>query len=112
VNPAVDAVLGQLENNYVGPYWPPERRYPEERYTTIPFPFDELPAPAFTMTANWNLAELFGYLNTWSATRRFVTERRFNPVEVLADGFTAAWRNPAERRTVTWDLFLRIGRVS
>lgn len=112
VNRAVDAVLMHLENDYVGPYWPPERRYPEERYTPLPFPFPEEPAPAFTMTARWTLAETLGYLNTWSATKRFAQERRFNPVELLTDQFTAAWGEPAERRTVTWDLFMRIGRVT
>lgn len=112
VNPAVDAVLMKLETEYVGPYWPPERRYPEERYATLPFPFEPIDAPPFIMTAHWNLDETLGYLNTWSATKRFIAERGFNPVGRLEPQFTAVWSDPFEYRTVTWDLFLRIGRVS
>jgi hypothetical protein len=111
VNPAVDAVLAKLEGEFVGPYWPPERAYPEARYATLPFPFAELPAPPFVMTASWTLADALGYLNTWSATRQFVNANGFNPVERLTPEFAAAWGDPADRRTVTWDLFLKAGRV-
>jgi SAM-dependent methyltransferase len=111
VNAAVDAALAKLEGEFVGPHWPPERAYPEARYTTLPFPFAEIPAPQFVMTANWTLADTLGYLNTWSATKRFVQANGFNPVERLTPEFAAAWGDPAERRTVTWDLFLKVGRV-
>lgn len=111
VNPAVDAVLMRLENEFVGPYWPPERAYPEARYTTLPFPFAELPAPPFAMSMNWTLADTVGYLNTWSATKRFIKEKGFNPVERLTPEFAAAWGDPAERRAVTWDLFMKVGRM-
>jgi SAM-dependent methyltransferase len=111
VNPRVDAVLAKLEGEFVRPYWPPERRYPEARYTTVPFPFAEIPAPQFVMSANWTLADTLGYLNTWSATRRFVKERGFNPVDRLAPELAAAWGDANERRAVSWDLFLKVGRL-
>jgi SAM-dependent methyltransferase len=112
VSPAVDAVLMRLEREFVGPYWPPERRFPEERYATLPFPFAPIDAPPLTITARWNLDESLGYLNTWSATKRFTAAHGFNPVERLEAAFAAVWSDPFEYRTVTWDLFLRVGRVN
>lgn len=111
VNPAVDAVLVRLEREFVGPYWPPERKYPEAHYSTIPFPFAELPAPAFGMSVTWTLPAALAYLNTWSATRRFAQANGFNPVARLTPKFAAAWGDPAEPRSVSWDLFLKLGRL-
>ena len=83
----------------------------DTRYRTIPFPFAELPAPRFEMTAAWDLPRMLGYMNTWSATKAFVKAKGFDPVERLAEEFAAAWGEPATVRTVKWELTLRLGRV-
>ena len=36
--PAVDAILDGYAHGFMGTYWPPERRYVNEAYQTIPFP--------------------------------------------------------------------------
>ncbi|HEX9138988.1 MAG TPA: class I SAM-dependent methyltransferase, partial [Steroidobacteraceae bacterium] len=41
-----DADLQTFYRDVVGPYWPPERRYVESAYQTLPFPTPELAAPA------------------------------------------------------------------
>lgn len=112
VAPAVDAVLDRLNSEYVGPSWPPERRHVETGYRGLPFPFDEIAPPAFAMNVHWRLDDYLGYLRTWSATDRFERQHGYDPVTRLAADFEAAWGNPAEPRTVTWDLHLRIGRVN
>jgi SAM-dependent methyltransferase len=111
VNAAVDPVLARFQSEYVGAYWPPERALVDAGYRTIPFPFAEVLAPQFEMTANWDLPTLLGYMNTWSATKRFQSANGFNPLERLADDFAQAWGTPAEVRTVRWNLALRVGRV-
>ncbi|MEO2088526.1 MAG: hypothetical protein ABGY75_03390 [Gemmataceae bacterium] len=112
IGPGIDPILARLQSDFVGPFWPPERQYVSARYQTIPFPFADLPAPRVDMTAEWDLNRMLGYMNTWSATKRFVMERGFNPVERLAPEFAAAWGDPDTVRTVRWPLFLRLGRVS
>ena len=47
ITPAVDALVERFYNGTVGPYWPPERRFVQEAYATIPFPFRGFPAPVF-----------------------------------------------------------------
>ncbi|MBP3955508.1 class I SAM-dependent methyltransferase [Gemmata sp. G18] len=112
VNAEVDPVLDRLQSEFVGPYWPPERALVDAGYRTIPFPFDEIAVPPFEMSADWDLPTLIGYMNTWSATKRFQTANGFNPVERLDDALTAAWGAPATVRTVCWKFVLRVGRVS
>ncbi|MBX9625713.1 MAG: methyltransferase domain-containing protein [Gemmataceae bacterium] len=111
VNPAVDVVLDRLQNEFVIPYWPPERVLVGAGYKTLPFPFPEVAAPAFEMTADWDLARMVGYMNTWSATKRFIKAHGFNPLDRLAADFNAAWGDPATVRTVRWAFYLRAGRV-
>ncbi len=109
ITPDVDAVIGDYYTTVVGPYWPPDRRHIESAYRTIPFPLDEIAAPAFVMTAEWSLAALLGYLDTWSATRRYYAARGRHPLEIIRPRLTAAWGG-ADTRSVVWPLFLRVGR--
>lgn len=112
VNADLDPLLARLQSEFVGPYWPPERAWVDAEYRTIPFPFEEIAAPAFEMTASWNLPTLVGYMNTWSATKRFEKARGFNPLERLENEFVAAWGDPMIVRTVRWKLTLRVGRMN
>jgi SAM-dependent methyltransferase len=112
MGPELDPILNRLQHEFVGSYWPPERKLVSAGYRTIPFPFADIPAPQFVMAVRWTLGEVFGYMNTWSATKRFIRTNEFNPVERLTPEFAAAWGDPVERRTVSWAFHLRIGRVS
>ncbi|MGH9903255.1 MAG: class I SAM-dependent methyltransferase [Pyrinomonadaceae bacterium] len=107
--PAVDEKLWEFYSETVGPYWPPERRILEERYRTIPFPFDELKAPAFRMEARWTLPDLLGYLSTWSATKRYIAARGADPVAGIADELLPLWGTPEEEKPVRWPLDVRAG---
>jgi SAM-dependent methyltransferase len=107
---AVDLPLTHFYDSVVGPYWAPERKLVETGYRTVPFPFEELEAPAFEMAHEWLLPELLAYLRTWSATCAFVKARGFDPVTVLAGELGTAWGPADRRRRVRWPLSLRIGR--
>ncbi|GAB4507569.1 MAG: class I SAM-dependent methyltransferase [Sulfuricaulis sp.] len=112
INPAVDKVVQHYYTNIVGPYWPPERHYIDEKYETIPFPFVELPAPEFHMKAEWDLNEFMGYLHTWSATQRFQKKNEQNPIDIVHRILVKIWGEPQTRQTIRWPLYLRIGRVT
>jgi SAM-dependent methyltransferase len=93
----------------VGPYWPPERRYVEDGYRSIDFPFDELTAPSFSMRENWTLPQFIGYLRSWSSVGRYVNDKGEDPVVQVEEQFTPFWGVRA--RDVSWPLSLRLGRV-
>ncbi|SEI75392.1 Methyltransferase domain-containing protein [Azotobacter beijerinckii] len=95
----------------LGPWWPAERRHVEEGYRSLPFPFAERQAPALAIEVQWGLAELLGYLDTWSAVRELEKAQGRAPVERFAAELAAAWGDPAARRTVRWPLALRVGQV-
>jgi|JI10StandDraft_1071094.scaffolds.fasta_scaffold176479_2 ubiquinone/menaquinone biosynthesis C-methylase UbiE len=107
----IHRLVDQYYSVTVGPYWPPERRLIEEGYRTIPFPFEQLPAPTLHMEAEWSLDELMGYLGTWSATSRYRRDRGTNPLESLRKDLAPLWGDSRSRRRVQWPLALRVGRV-
>ena len=92
-------------------FWPVERKIVEEGYRSLPFPFAELQAPAFAMAATWSLAQLLGYVRTWSAVQAIERERGGDAYAGFARALSAAWGDPATRRDVRWDLTVRAGRV-
>ena len=112
INPDVDKVVHHYYRNIVGPYWPPERHYIDEKYRTIPFPFVELPTPEFHMKAEWDMSELIGYLHTWSATQLFRQKNEQDPIDIVRRALARAWGPEHTRLTVRWPLYLRLGRVT
>ena len=109
LSPTVDALVRRFHDEIVGPYWPPERKIVGRGYRDLPFPFDEMPTPAFQIEVRWSLDHLLGYLRTWSATQRFVTENKRDPVGRIESELGRAWGNPAEKKLAIWPLTVRLG---
>ena len=112
VDPALDRLIDRLAKETVKRYWPPERRWVDEQYRTIPFPFAEVAAPAFELREEWDLSRFLGYLNTWSANVRYRQASGRDPVAELTPEIAAAWGRGGGIRTVRWPLALRAGRVA
>ena len=108
---SLDRMLHAFNRGMLEGYWHRERKFLLEGYQTIPFPFDELTLPAMELEAQWTLAELTGYLRTWSATARYVAEREVDPVVDVEQSLSREWGDPGEPRLVRWPLYIRAGRV-
>lgn len=110
IDPGLDRVIGAFYEDVVGPYWPPQRSHVESGYRDLPFPFEEITPPSFTMTAEWTLAELTGYVATWSPIKIFEKSRGYDPLGELIPPLARAWGDPGRRRLVVWPLSVRGGR--
>lgn len=108
---AIDAQLRHFYSDVVGACWPPERAHVETGYRDLPFPFAEIASPTFTMTADWTLPQLLGYLRSWSATGRYLREVGTDPVIEFGERLAALWGAAESVRTVAWPLALRAGRL-
>jgi hypothetical protein len=108
---AVGDVLRRTMFETLGPYWPPERRYVDEEYRSIPFPFERLPSPSLALEEHWNFAQVVGYMRTWSATTRFVTAHGDAQVVAVERELGELWGDPTQARRITWPLVVVAGRV-
>ena len=106
----LNSIIHSFYRNTVGPYWDPERKYVDDHYRTVPFPYDQLPAKEFFIEQKWSLQEMLGYLNTWSSVQRFIKAKKVNPVDPLETELQKSW--PSNSAVVfRFPLFLRIGKV-
>ncbi len=110
ISPELDALIWHYYRDIVGEYWPERIRFIEERYETIPFPFEEIIPPKFVMQIEWNLIQLAGFLDSWSATQRYKAQRGHHPVELIWDKLLDAWGDEKATRPIRWPLHFRIGR--
>ncbi|MEL4307790.1 class I SAM-dependent methyltransferase [Joostella sp. CR20] len=93
-------------NNTIYQYWDKERIYIDEAYQNIDFPFDEVQLEAnYTIKVHWSKSHLKGYLESWSAVKKYRTEKQINPVDDFIDAFP-------NRQTfdLHFPIFYRIGR--
>ncbi len=109
-DPHLNALLQDFERSVVGPYWPPERLHVENGYRDLAFPFDETTVSSMTMNVEWRLAELLGYVRTWSATTRCMAATATDPVADLAARLAPSWGDDTRTRSLRWPLKMRLGR--
>ena len=110
IAPRLDVIVNHYYSNVVGAYWPPERLL-VEKFDQLAFPFSEIIPPSFEMRTDWTLDQLVGYLRTWSATQRFITANKCDPLESIVEDLRSAWDVPAQRRQIVWPITLRIGHA-
>lgn len=110
IEPALDEGLRHYHSTVVGPWWPRERRHVETGYDTIPFPFEPIAIDPVDMHASLTLADLVGYVGTWSATTAFREDRGQDPLVPLRRELARHWGDPESRRNVRWPLVVKAGR--
>lgn len=108
-NADTDRILNHFYYDITGPYWDTERRYLDENYTTIPFPFKELEVQKFTNRFTWTFEQLTGYLETWSAVQHYIKKNGGNPLDIVRESLKQSWEK--SDKNVTFPLLLRVGKT-
>ncbi len=109
-NTELNQRVHHLYSDILGKYWDAERRYIDENYQTIPFPFKELQTPEICLEYQWSGQQLLDYLNTWSALKHYQKAQEQNPqmVDALAE-IQHFLHNRTELWHVTFPVLLRTG---
>lgn len=108
---AIDPIVHRFQEEVLEVYWPERIKYVHDRYASLPFPFEEIEAPQFTMSAQWTLRELLDFLETWSASQRYFQERGIRATNAIEPELQRVWGEPGSRRSFEYPLFVRAGRV-
>lgn len=111
INPDLDKVIRHFYTEIVGDYWDEERKYVDEQYKTIPFPFKEIQLPPFKIKYQWKFDQLIGYINTWSAVQHYIRNNNENPTRSIARELEKNW-GEKDRVEVTFNLLTRVGKLS
>lgn len=100
-------ILDRFYYEIVGPYWDAERRYLDENYETIPFPFEEIETRRFENRLTWTFEQLIGYLETWSATQHYIKQKDANALDSIREELKDSWEQGDKQ--VIFPLLLRMG---
>ena len=107
---ALQARFAHFYQHEIGPFWPPERQLVDSGYATLDFPWAPLPAPQHTISQCWSLAQLLGYIATWSATKQALQQGRSALLAAFARDMQALWGDASTTRLVQWPIRMRLGR--
>ncbi len=105
----IDAVIDTFNTTILAPHWPAESKILHAGYVSIRPPLPELNPPAFSICADWSLAQLIGHCATWSAVSRAKAKTGTDPLAHLIARLQAVWGS-AEVLPVRWPLHLRVLR--
>ncbi|WP_017733236.1 class I SAM-dependent methyltransferase [Nafulsella turpanensis] len=103
-------VLQKLYSHTLGAYWDAERKYIDEDYQSIPFPFPEVKAPVFKIVCYWTREQLTGYLGSWSAVQHYISEKGISPLADFEEEMDRFWQK-GEVKEVHFPVFMRVGKV-
>jgi len=106
----IDPLLQAFYAGILKKYWDPERQHVDAAYANIPFPFEQITSSGFEIRRSWSLADLNGYLNTWSAVQHCIQQTGDNPVDLFIDELSEVWA-PGASLTVTFPVFMKVGIV-
>lgn len=103
---AIDKLVFEFYDITVGPYWDPERRLIENKYSDIELPLAEPIAREFVFETQWSLETLQGYLSSWSAVQHYIRKHNHNPVSDFIEKVAPLW---SENQKVAFPVFLKAG---
>lgn len=109
VTKEIDALIEYHHYIALISFWDEERKYVDEEYRSIPFPFNKMKTPDFKIEYEWTIDELEGYFNTWSALQKFMAVKKYNPVNELMEKIKPLWKTKKMR--IVFPIHLLLGQV-
>lgn len=111
ISPAIDAIIMNYHSGTLEKYWDAERKYVDEGYQNIPFPYKKIETPAFEIEYTWSIADLEGYLRTWSALQKFMAAQNADPVPAVMEQIKSLWGSN-DKRHIIFPLHLLLAYVN
>lgn len=105
----IDTILSHFYSGTLKDFWDSERRFIEDEYSTIPFPFQQIEFNETYMKYDWTFDQMIGYLRSWSAVQHYITKFQSDPVELIQDELISCWPG-TKTIPVSMKIINKIGR--
>ncbi|UII20115.1 class I SAM-dependent methyltransferase [Fulvivirga ligni] len=107
ISAEVDPIIKEFHDDAMNGYWDPERYILTNEYKAIDLDLADLELKYFKHEVKWSLADLEGYLNTWSSVRKYIERNNTNLVNDIIDKLRDKWQGG----TITFPLFVYTGTI-
>ena len=104
----VNEVIDHFYTEIIGEFWDKERKYLDDHYASIPFPFYELSNPEFEQHYIWSLEHFLGYLRTWSAVKHYKENKQEDPVNLIEEDLRKAF---GAKNQIRFPILFRAGKL-
>jgi len=92
-------------------HWSHRRRFVDNGYQDIPFPFQYLPTPQLTMTMSVTKTKFYNYLQSWSSVQHYNDQKKEDPIaSYLAPRMDKLWLNENTIRELNAPLTILLGK--
>ena len=108
VNKEIDQVISLYYSQVIGSYWPPQRKHIDHHYQGIAFPFKHIEKTDFSITFNWSIDQMIGYLNSWSSTQAYIKAHQKNPIHLIEQELRSVWGD--HQQQVSFPIQLILGQ--
>ena len=103
-------VIEQSVLRKIEPYFADNNQLLWNDYRDVQFPFTPLTTPQFKITLDYSQDDLFAFLHSASATRRYMDEHGEHFFNQAYAEVSKIWGAPGSRRKLNMDLVLIVGR--
>ena len=110
VSNKIDEAIKENFLTPIKPYWATQNNLLWNGYRDIPFPFERVKAPKIEMKMEWDLNQLFGYLQSWSAARLCKEDGDSNFMAHAYDATKLVWGNARKTKKVRMDFTFLVGK--
>ncbi len=110
VTPKIDKLIDLFYTKTVGPYWNKERKHIDTNYQSVVLDLQEIDVKQqFSISTDWTLKHLEGYLNSWSSVQNYIDTKGENPVPDFIKQLAPFWKEKTQ--TINFPLFLRVFKI-
>jgi ubiquinone/menaquinone biosynthesis C-methylase UbiE len=112
VSPGFDTAFNNVILQVIEKDWAPQNKLLWNGYRDVELPFHPIPAPQFTIRAQWSFYQLLAYVNTWSAVRRCMARIGNEFFKTAEAALISHWGLPDVHREVVMPLHFLAGRYT
>lgn len=106
----IDLIIKEEVLEKINDYWAPQNKILWEHYRKISFPFIKLDTPNIEMVVEYDLNELFAYMQSWSATRLYIEKNGYDFYFKAYEKVKEIWGEQADKKKIKMDFCLLVGK--
>jgi len=112
IDPPFDRAFARLYWDHLKPWFAAATDHVDRHYEDLPLPGRMIAAPPFAIEVEWTLAQVEGYIRTWSGAHAYQTATGRDPAELVHDELQAIFGGDATRTLpLRIPLFVRARRL-